>query len=165
LTAAAVGHTVASSNPETREALVKAHIARLAAFLLMLALAVLAEAQQPVATAPAPSAAEHIETAQTFLMAWGRQQWDDLKSVATEQVTVRVGDKTYTLQPGAGKSEVMLVFPFKGLSTVRVEGKVKGITIEELGLKVGDEEIRGPGTLTMQEQGEAFRVAGVSTGR
>jgi hypothetical protein len=80
-------------------------------------------------------------------------------------VTIRVGEKAYMLAPGAGTSDVALVFPFRGLSTVRVEGKVKGITIEEIGLKVGGDELRGPGTLTLQEEAGAYRVVGVSTGR
>jgi hypothetical protein len=144
--------------------------------LLVLALGpALAGAQQPTAppqqpTAPAepaqplPSTAEHIQTARKFLMAWGHQRWDDLRHVAADQVTIRIGDKSYVLAPGMGKSEVELVFPFRGLSTVRVEGMVKGITIEDVGLKVGSDEVRGPGTLTLQEEAGAFRVMGVSTG-
>lgn len=106
----------------------------------------------------------HIQTAHTFLMAWGNQRWDDLRAVAAEQVTVRLGDQVFTLAPASQKSEVSLVFPFRGLSTVRVDEKVKGITVDELGLKVGDREMRGPGTITLNEQGGEFRVIGVSAG-
>jgi hypothetical protein len=105
-----------------------------------------------------------IETARTFLMAWGHEKWDELKSVAGEQVTVRVGDKTYSIQPGAS-SEVKLVFPFRGLSTVRTDGAVKGIAIQDLGLKVGDQEVRGTGTLTLDEKDGSFRVVEISTGK
>jgi hypothetical protein len=148
--------------------------------LLVLALGpARADAQQPMAPAqqpaapmehanvpaqPSPSSAEHIQTAQKFLMAWGHQRWDDLRHVATDEVTIRIGDKSYVLAPGMGKSEVMLVFPFRGLSTVRVDGAVKGITIEDVGLKVGSDEVRGPGTLTLTEEAGAFRVMAVSTG-
>jgi len=110
-------------------------------------------------------APQHVRTAHTFLMAWGNQRWDELRTVAAEQVTVRVGDKVFTLEPAAQKSEVALVFPFRGLSTIRADGKVNGITVEELGLKVGDNEMRGPGTIMLKEQdGGEFRVIGVSTG-
>ncbi|PYO20282.1 MAG: hypothetical protein DMD88_12490 [Candidatus Rokuibacteriota bacterium] len=110
-------------------------------------------------------APQHVRTAHTFLMAWGNQRWDELRTVAAEQVTVRVGDKVFTLEPAAQKSEVALVFPFRGLSTIRADGKVNGITVEDLGLKVGDNEMRGPGTIMLKEQdGGEFRVIGVSTG-
>ena len=125
---------------------------------------VAASALLPALTVDA-EAPPHVRTAHTFLMAWGNQRWDELRTVAAEQVTVRVGDKVFTLEPAAQKSEVALVFPFRGLSTIRADGKVNGITVEELGLKVGDNEMRGPGTIMLQEQdGGEFRVIGVSTG-
>jgi hypothetical protein len=105
-----------------------------------------------------------IRAAQTFLMAWGNQRWEELRAVAAEQVTVKVGDKAFALDPAAQKAEVTLVFPFRGLSTVRQDEKVTGVTVEELGVKVGDSETRGPATLTLKEQDGEFRVVGVSTG-
>jgi hypothetical protein len=57
------------------------------------------------------------------------------------------------------------MFPFRGLSTVRADGAVKGIAIQDLVLKVGDSEVRGSGTLTLQEQGGDLRVVGVSSGK
>jgi hypothetical protein len=105
-----------------------------------------------------------IETARTFLMAWGHERWDELKSVAGDQITVRVGDKTYALKPGAG-SDVKLVFPFRGLSTVRADGAVKGVAIQDLGLQVGGQEVRGTGTLTLDEKDGSFRVVEISTGK
>ena len=126
--------------------------------LVALVFAIPAGAQQP------PAAVGPIEIAHTFLMAWGHERWDELKTVAGEQVTIRVGDKTYTLQPGSA-SEVKLVFPFSGLSTVRVDGAVKGVAIQVLGVKVGDNDVRGTGTLTFQEKDGGFKVIGVSTGK
>jgi hypothetical protein len=131
--------------------------ARLVA-LVALVFATSAGAQQPAA------AAEAIEIAHTFLMAWGHERWDELKTVAGDRVTIRARDKTYTLQPGS-VSEVKLVFPFSGLSTVRVDGAVKGVAIAVLVLKVGDNEVRGTGTLTFQEKDGGFRVVGVSIGK
>ena len=111
-----------------------------------------------------PQASPHIQTALTFLTAWGNQRWDELKTVAAVQVTVKVGDKAFTLEPAAQKAEVALVFPFRGLSTVRQDDKVKGVTVEELGLKVGDSETRGPGSITLKEQDGQYWVTEVSTG-
>lgn len=109
-------------------------------------------------------APQHVRTAHTFLMAWGNQRWDELRTVAADEVTVRVRDKVFKLEPAAQKSEVTLVFPFRGLSTIRADGKVKGITVEELGLRVGDSDTRGPGTIMLKEQNGEFQVIGVSTG-
>src|SRR2546428_3898117 len=99
-----------------------------------------------------PQGSPHIQTALTCLTAWGTQRWDELKTVAAVQVTVKVGDKAFTLEPAAQKAEVALVFPFRGLSTVRQDEKVKGVMVEELGLKVGDSETRGPGSITLKGQ-------------
>src|SRR5438034_2640287 len=51
-----------------------------------------------------PQASPHIQTALTFLTAWGNQRWDELKTVAAVQVTVKVGDKAFTLEPADRKS-------------------------------------------------------------
>ncbi len=126
----------------------------LAVSTLLPALAVRAQEQAP----------PHIRRAQTFLVAWGHQKWDELKSVAAVQVTVKVGDKVFELEPAAQKSEVTLVLPFRGLSTIREGETVKGITVAEVGLKVGENETRGPATITLKEQDGEFWVTGVSTG-
>ncbi len=39
----------------------------------------------------------HVKVAYTFLMGWGKGNWDEVKPVAAEQVTVKVGDKAFTL--------------------------------------------------------------------
>jgi hypothetical protein len=134
----------------------KARIAMLSVLVALLP-ATAALAQQASISPP-------IETARTFLMAWGHEKWDELKTVAGDQITVRVGDKTYSLQPGAN-SEVKLVFPFRGLSTVRADGAVKSIAIQDLGIKVGDNEVRGSATLTLDEKDGSFRVVEVSTAK
>src|SRR2546425_13241795 len=93
--------------------------------LILIAASALLPALSVDAEAP-----QHNRAAHTFLMAWGNQRWDELRAVAADQVTVRVGDKAFTLEPAKQKSEVSLVFPFRGLSTVRVDEKVKGITVD-----------------------------------
>ncbi|PYM43853.1 MAG: hypothetical protein DME12_02340 [Candidatus Rokuibacteriota bacterium] len=132
-----------------------------ARIVLLVAVFTLLSARAAPAQEQAPP---HIKTALTFLTAWGGQRWDELKTVAAVQVTVKVGDKAFTLEPAAQKAEVSLVFPFRGLSTVREDMKVKGITVEELGLKVGDSETRGPGTITLKEQDGQYWVTEVATG-
>ena len=117
-----------------------------------------AHAQQAaVATRP-----QHIEATQTFLMNWGNQRWDELRTVTGDRVTVKVGPSEYTLEPGAQKSDVRLALPFRGLSTVRTDGKITGVKVDEMVVKVGDREMRGPGTIDLTEDSGTFRVTGVS---
>lgn len=110
----------------------------------------------------AASAPEHIRTTQAFLKAWGNQRWDELRAVTSDHVTVKLGTDVFTLEPAAQKSEVMLVFPFRGMSTVRTDGKVTGIKVDDIGLKVGDRETRGPGMINLQEVNGQFRITDVS---
>lgn len=136
-----------------------------AAVVLSLALGVCAAA--PVAShaqqAAVPTRPQHIEATQTFLMNWGNQRWDDLRTVSRDRVTVKVGPSEYTLEPGAQKSDVRLTLPFRGLSTVRTDGKITGVKVEELALKMGDRELRGPGTIDLTEENGTFRVTGVTS--
>jgi hypothetical protein len=88
-----------------------------------------------------------IVAARTFLMAWGHENWDD---------------KVYTIEPGSKKSEVTMVFPFRRLSTVRMGETVKEITVEDLGLKIGDREMRGSAVINVKELDGQFKITGVS---
>lgn len=106
----------------------------------------------------------YIRTAHTFLLAWGQQRWDELRDVAAGQVSVKLGTRVFTLEPATHAAEVRLVFPFRGLSTVRANGKVTGVTLEEIGLKVEDIETRGPADISLIEDNGEFRVIGVSVG-
>ena len=117
---------------------------------------VAAHAQSPMGSAP------QIQTAQTFLMTWGGQKWDDMKAVTADKVTVKVGPSVYTLDPAAQKSDVQLVLPFRGLSTVRTDGKITGIKVDDLSLKLGDKDMHGPATLDLKEDDGGFRVTGVT---
>src|SRR5262249_62342187 len=118
---------------------------------------VAAHAQSRMGSAP------QIQTAQTFLMTWGGQKWDDMKAVTADKVTVKVGPSVYTLDPAAQKSDVQLVLPFRGLSTVRTDGKITGIKVDDLALKLGDKEMHGPATLDVKEEQGACRGTGVTT--
>lgn len=119
-----------------------------------------AQAQQ----AAVPTRPQHIEATQTFLMTWGHQRWDDLRAVSGDKVAVKVGSGTYMLEPGAQKSDVRLTLPFRGLSTVRTDGKITGVSVDELALKLGNDELRGPGTIELTEDNGIFRVTGVTAG-
>ncbi|MFQ5520553.1 MAG: hypothetical protein ACE5FK_04080 [Candidatus Methylomirabilia bacterium] len=113
-------------------------------------------AHEPGALAPQIHAAHH------FLIAWGHQRWDEAMGIATDTVVLRTGDQEYTVDVAGGTTEVMLIFPFRGLSTVRVEGKVKGVTVDHIVIKADGMEKEGRGTLTLEEQDDGFIVTGVS---
>jgi hypothetical protein len=108
------------------------------------------------------SGRSHIVTAHMFLMAWGHQQWDQMHEVGADQIPVNVGDTRFMVEPGAKKSEVAMVFPFRGLSSVRVNGIVKSVSVDELGLRAGMGETRGPATIALEEHANGFRVVAVS---
>jgi hypothetical protein len=104
----------------------------------------------------------YIKAAHTFLMAWGTGKWDEAKAVAADKVVVKAGDKEYAVDVAGGKAEAALVFPFKGLSTVRAGGKVEKIAVGEIGVKAEGTEKRGKGSLTLEEKGGQFVVTGVT---
>ena len=112
--------------------------------------------------AAVPTVPQHIETTQRFLVTWGHQRWDDLRTVTGEHVTVRVGSQVYALEPGTQQSEVRLALPFRGLSTVRTDGRITGVRVDELAVRLGDGETRGPGTIELTEEQGSFRVTGVT---
>jgi len=103
----------------------------------------------------------HIDAAIAFLKAWGKGRWDDLKPVAAEKVPVKVGDKSYDVDVVAAKSDIKPVLPFRGLSTVRDQGKVVGIAINDLSLKGDGAEKRGKARLTTEDKDGQVRVTAV----
>ena len=117
---------------------------------------VTAHAQSPMGPPP------QIQTTQTFLMTWGGQKWDEMKTVTADKVMVKVGPGVYMLEPGAQKSDVQLALPFRGLSTLRTDGKITGVKVDDMAFRVGDKEMRGPGTVDLKEENGGFRVTGVS---
>jgi hypothetical protein len=113
-------------------------------------------------TVGAVQASTHIEAAVKFLTAWGKGSWEELAGVAGEKVTVSISGKESVIDVAGKKADVKLVFPFKGLSIVRVEGKVKGVTVDEIAVKVGSEEKKGKGTLTLEEKNGKVMITKVS---
>lgn len=113
------------------------------------------------AEAPKDSPA-HIAAAHAFLMAWGHEKWDQMKDVSADAVPVKLGDKTFRLEPAARKSEVTMQFPFRGLSTVRNGTEVTGVTVSELAVRYDGQEMRGPATMMLKEEAGQYRVIGVA---
>ena len=107
-------------------------------------------------------AAGHIDTATKFLTAWGREDWEELATVAAPKVVVRVDGKESVLDVTAKKTDVALVLPFKGLSTIRTGETVSGVTVDDITVKVRGEEKKGKGTLTLEESGGKFSVVKVA---
>jgi hypothetical protein len=105
----------------------------------------------------------HIDAAIAFLKAWGKGRWDEAKPVASEKVAVKVGEKSYDLDVAGGKTDVKIVLPFRGLSTVRDQstGKVLGITVQELSIKTDAAEKRGKAHLTTEDKDGQVRVTSV----
>ena len=136
-------------------------IARLAV-VVGLALGALGAPMAQAQQAAVPTRPQHIEATQTFLMTWGAQRWDALRTVSVDKIPVKIGSSTYMIEPGAQKSDVRLALPFRGLSTLRTDGKITGVKVDELAFKMGDTEMRGPGTIDLAEDNGVFRVTGVT---
>jgi len=111
---------------------------------------------------PTPGTLSQIQVTKGFLLAWGKKDWEAIKAHSGGKVTVKVGGMNYTLDAEAKQAGAELVLPFRGLSTVRVEGKVKGVTVDEIAVQAGGAEKKGKGTVTLEEQGGAFKVMGVA---
>jgi hypothetical protein len=104
----------------------------------------------------------HLDVAIAFLKAWGKGHWDELKPVAAEKVAVKLGDKSYDVDVAGGKSDVKPVLPFRGLSTVRADGKVVDISVAELSVKAdGGAEKHGKARLTTEDKDGQVRVTAV----
>ena len=121
--------------------------------------------ENPAADSAAPAVSAdgkmHLDAAIAFLKAWGKGRWDDAKPVAADKVPVKMGDKSYDVDVAAGKSEVKAVLPFRGLSTLREQGKVVGIAVSELAVRTDAAEKRGKARLTTEDKDGQVRVTAV----
>jgi len=106
-------------------------------------------------------AAGYIDTAAKFLTAWGRGNWEELATVAADRVIVSVDGKDSVIDVTSKKTDVTLVFPFKGLSTVRTGGAVTGVSVDDITVMVKGEEKKGKGTLTLAESDGKITVVKV----
>lgn len=140
-------------------------MARLGTILGLLLAVLLAAApawSQEKKETPTSGTPSQIQTVREFLLGWGKKDWDTVKVHSGGKVTVKVAGTDYILDAEGKQAGAELVLPFRGLSTVRVEGKVKGVTVDEITVKAGGSEKKGKGTVTLEEQGEAFKVVGVA---
>ena len=103
----------------------------------------------------------HLDAAVAFLKAWGKGRWDDARPVAADKVAVKMGDKSYDVDVAGGKSDVKAVLPFRGLSTVREQGKVVAIAVSDLALRTDSAEKRGKARLTTEDKDGQVRVTAV----
>lgn len=94
----------------------------------------------------------HIEASHRFLMAWGKSNWEELAAVAGQKVPVATAGKEVLIDVAGRRAGAILLFPFRGLSAVRVDGDVKGVTLEEIAVRLGSEEKKGKGALTLEEK-------------
>ena len=121
--------------------------------------------EKPAAETAAPAVSAdgkmHLDAAVAFLKAWGKGRWDDAKPVAADKVAVKIGDKSYEVDVAGAKSDVKVLLPFRGLSTVREDGKVVAITVNELALQADGAERRGKARLTTQDEAGLVRVTAV----
>ncbi len=81
--------------------------------------------------------------------------------VAADRVTVSVDGKDSVIDVTSKKTDVTLVFPFKGLSTVRTGGAVTGVSVDDITVMVKGEEKKGKGTLTLAESDGKITVVKV----
>src|SRR5207247_1081054 len=107
------------------------------AFVLALVLPVAAQAQQETTVPP------YIEAVRSFLVGWGHESWDQMQAVGADSVSVSMGDKVFAVAPASRKSDIMIVFPFRGLSTVRADGAGKRAVI------AGPPRVRPPRSLKL----------------
>lgn len=103
----------------------------------------------------------HIQAVHEFLMGWGKGDWDALKAQTGGKVTLKVAGAEYSLDADARKADAQLVFPFRGLSTVREEGKVTGVTVEQIAVQAGGQEKQGKATVRLEEKDGRFTVTGL----
>ena len=104
----------------------------------------------------------HIQAVHEFLMGWGKGDWDALKTQTGGKVTLKVAGAEYSLDADAQKADAQLVFPFRGLSTVRKEGKVTGVMVELITVQAGGQEKQGKATVWLEEKDGRFTVTGVA---
>jgi hypothetical protein len=120
-----------------------------------------APAAQP-ASAASPEGRAQIDAVVAFLKAWGKGQWDAARPVAADQVKVRAGAQTATLDVAAGKGEAKPVLPFRGLSVVRENGIPTGVDVSELAIRIGEAETRGKAHVATEDRAGQVRVTAVT---
>jgi hypothetical protein len=126
------------------------------------------QAAAPQAPAPAtqpsasPEGRAQIDAVVAFLKAWGKGQWDAARPVAADQVKVRAGAQTTTVDVAAGKADAKAVLPFHGLQVVRENGIPVGVDVAELAVRIGESETRGKAHVATEDHAGQVRVTAVT---
>jgi hypothetical protein len=103
----------------------------------------------------------HLDAVVAFLRAWGKGRWEDARAVAADKVTLTVGGQSYEVDVAGGKSDAKVILPFHGLSTVRAEGKLVGVSVSDLAVNAGGSEKHGKALLGTEAKDGHVRVVSV----
>jgi len=122
------------------------------------------EAKPAAADAKAPAktaeSRPYVDAAVTFLKGLthtsrpgeeGDMAWEAARANAAQAVTLKVAGKDLQLDLAAKKSDARLV-RFQKVSTMREGATVKGVTLESVEMKIGEDAHSGKGTLRMEEK-------------
>lgn len=120
-----------------------------------------AEPTPAAPTADRPDWKAHVEAVTTFLKAWGHGKLEDAKAVAADKVDLKMGGKTYTIDVASGKADAKILLPFRGLSSIRDDGKMKGVAVNEIKVSAGGEEKTGKAKVMTDESGGAVKVTSI----
>ncbi|HZX95066.1 MAG TPA: hypothetical protein VFE90_11150 [Myxococcales bacterium] len=116
-------------------------------------------AMEPAAAKPA-EARPHVDAALTFLKGLthtsrpgeeGDMAWEAARTNAAQSVTMKVAGKDIVLDLAGHKSDARLV-RFQKVSTLRDGAAVKGVTLENVEMKIGADAHSGKATVRMEEK-------------
>jgi hypothetical protein len=132
-----------------------------------------APAAAPAEKAAAPAAAAegrpYVDAAVAFLKGLthssragdaGEQGWSEAKENAAEKVVFKVAGKEMALDL-AGKKADARVVKFQKVATLREGAAVKGVTLDNVELKIGADSHSGKATLLMEEKDGKWMVTSV----
>ena len=110
--------------------------------------------------AAVPTRPPHIEATQTFRDV-GTERWE---TCAPSPPTRSWSRSAELLRPPASCAEIRRAAhaAFPRAVDGSQDGKITGVKVDELALKRGDTEMRGPGTIELAEDNGMFRVTGVT---
>ena len=117
-------------------------------------------AAAPAAAAPAAESRPYVDAAVAFLKGLahsnrsgdaGDQGWAEAKDNAGEKVTLKIAGKEMALDLAARKSDARVI-KFQKISTLRADGTVKGVTLENVQTQIGSDAHSGKATLLMSEK-------------
>ena len=129
-------------------------------------------APSAAAPAPAPAPADqrpYVEAAVAFMKGLahsnrsgdaGQQGWAEAKGNSADKVAFKVAGKEMSLDLAGQKSDARII-KFQKISTVREGGAVKGVSMDNVQLQIGDQQHSGKGTLTMEEKDGKWIVTSI----